>query len=194
LPNNQTCESIDDHLQAVILTSESYKNLCKEIEEEDAHSPSYNPQSLQYLDAIIREGLRISMANPTRVPRVTPPQGFNFTLNDGRQIHIPAGTLVSLQIYTLHFNAAVFPDPFAFKPERWLNKPTPEMQRDFIPFGLGPRQCIARNLATQELFLAVRAMARERLLAGARPIGEKIEILEWFNSRVVGEKIEIAWE
>jgi hypothetical protein len=134
------------------------------------------------------------MANPTRLPRVTSPQGFSFTLNDGRQIHIPAGTLVSLQIYTLHFNAAVFPDPFAFKPERWLNKPTPEMQRDFIPFGLGPRQCIARNLATQELFLAVRAMARERLLAGARPIGEKIEILEWFNSRVVGEKIEIAWE
>ena len=180
--------------QVAILIPERYKKLCEEIDEADAHSTSYNPQSMQYLDAVIREGLRISMANPTRLPRVTPPRGFSFTLNDGRQYRIPAGTLVSLQIYTLHFNPDVFIDPFAFNPERWLNSPTSEMQRDFIPFGLGPRQCIARNLATQELFLAVRAIARARLLDGARPVGEKIEILEWFNSRVIGEKIELAWE
>ena len=68
------------------------------------------------------------------------------------------------------------------------------MQRDWIPFGLGPRQCIARNLATQELFLAVRAIAREGVLEGAKAVVKRIEILEWFNSRVKGERMELVWE
>ena len=173
--------------------SYSYANLCKEIAEADIQDTAYNPQSLPYLEAVIREGLRISMANPTRLPRVAPPQGFNFTAKAGKQYFIPGGTLVGLQIYTLHFNPDVYPDPFAFKPERWLEGPTKEMQRDWIPFGLGPRQCIARNLAMQELFLAVRAIARGRVLHGAKAVGEKIETLEWFNSRVIGEKIELTW-
>ena len=134
------------------------------------------------------------MANPTRLPRVVPPQGFNFTAHDGKNFLIPAGTLVGLQIYSLHFNEKVFPEPFEFKPSRWMDNPTPEMQRDWIPFGLGQRQCIARNLATQELFLAVREIARANALEGAKAVGEKIEILEWFNSKVKGERIDLVWE
>lgn len=186
--------SVMINITPTLLTTCSYDALCKEVVEADAQSLSYNPQSLRYLDAVIREGLRISMANPTRLPRVVPPQGFNFTANNGTRYSIPAGTLASLQIYTLHFNPDVYPDPFSFKPERWLDNPTTEMQRDFIPFGLGPRQCIARNLATQELFLAVRAIAREKVLDGAKPISDRIEILEWFNSRVVGERIDLIWK
>ena len=179
--------------KGVKLIASSYANLCNEIADADMQNATSNPQSLPYLDAVIREGLRISMANPTRLPRVTPPQGLKFTADDGKQYFIPGGTLVGLQIYTLHFNAEVFPDPFAFKPKRWLEGPTKEMQRDWIPFGLGPRQCIARNLAMQELFLAVRAIARDRVLDGAKAVGDKIEILEWFNIRVIDEKIELVW-
>lgn len=71
---------------------------------------------------------------------------------------------------------------------------TLEMQRDFIPFGLGARQCIARNLAMAELTLAGRAMVEEGVLEGAKPVGEEVEIVEWFNSHVIGEKIELVWE
>lgn len=95
--------------------------------------------------------------------------------------------------YTLHLNPTTFPDPFAFKPERWLEDPTPEMQRDWIPFGMGSRQCIARNLAMTELFLATRALARTNVLEGAEAVGEKIEMMEWFNSRIKGERIEVWW-
>ena len=77
-------------------------------------------------------------------------------------------------------------------PERWENG-TPEMNRDHIPIGLGARQCIARNLATMELSIALDKLVRRDVLKGARAVGEKIEILEWFNSKVKGEKIEIAW-
>jgi len=66
------------------------------------------------------------------------------------------------------------------------------MQRDWFAFGLGQRQCIARNLAQFELQLAVRAIAREGLLENTRAEG-KIEMMEWFNSKIKEEKIEIAW-
>jgi len=134
------------------------------------------------------------MANPTRLPRIVPLQGFRFEACNKQQYYLPPGTQVGLQIYTMHFNADVYPDPFAFKPERWLDNPTPEMQRDWIPFGLGARQCIARNLALMELLLATRALARENVLEGAKTVGEKIELMEWFNSKVKGEKIELVWQ
>ncbi len=100
---------------------------------------------------------------------------------------------MSARIFTLHFNTKVFPDPHAFRPERWLDNPTPEMQRDWIPFGVGSRQCIARNLATVELFLGVRATARHNVLEGAEAVGEKIEMMKWFNSKIKGEKVELFW-
>ena len=72
--------------------------------------------------------------------------------------------------------------------------PSKEMIRDWIPFGLGPRQCIARNLAMHEMRLATAAVARAGILKGARVVKERIEVVEWFNAKVVGEKIEIVWE
>lgn len=68
------------------------------------------------------------------------------------------------------------------------------MSRDWIPFGLGPRQCIARNLATRELVLATKALAVSGVLEGARVVGEKVEVVEWFNARVKGGKVEVFWE
>lgn len=170
-----------------------YDKLCSEVKEADRISSHYNPQSLPYLDAVVREGLRIAMANPTRLPRIVPPGGFTFTSYDGRSHHFPAGTQIGSQIFSLHFDRSVFPDPFKFKPERWLEDPSLEMQRNFFAFGLGQRACIARSLATQELLLTVRAVAREGVLKGARAVGDGIEILEWFNSRVKGGRIDIAW-
>ncbi|KAF2810065.1 cytochrome P450 [Mytilinidion resinicola] len=151
-------------------------------------NPDSSPQSLPYLTGIVKEGLRLSMANPTRMPRVVPSSGY--TLPGGQ--FLPPSTVVGLQPYTLHHNPAVFPSPNEFIPERW-DDATPEMLRDSIPFGLGSRACIARNLATVELYIAVDAIVRDGLLEGASPCKSKIEILEWFNSKVIGEKIEIRW-
>ena len=44
-----------------------------------------------------------------------------------------------------------------------------------------------------ELTLACCAVIESGVLDGAKAVGEKIEILEWFNSKVVDEKIEIIW-
>lgn len=170
-----------------------YKKLQQEILEAEEKDPEYNPQNLKFLDAVIREGLRISLANATRFARQVPPSGFTYTTLDGqRSYHLPGGTNVGMQPFTLHFNPSVFPDPREFKPERWED-PMKEMLRDYIPFGLGPRQCIARNLAMVELVYAVRALGRSGVLEGARGVGEKVEVLEWFNSKVVGGVVEVEW-
>ena len=68
------------------------------------------------------------------------------------------------------------------------------MQRDWVPFGNGTRACIARNLATAELFMAVERLVAADGLRGARAVGERIEIFEWFNAKVRGGKIELVWE
>ena len=80
-----------------------------------------------------------------------------------------------------------------FKPERWLDGPSAEMQRDWIPFSLGLRACLARNLAQLELLLAVREIVRQDLLEGTRAIGGELEMYEWFSSRLVRERLELVW-
>jgi cytochrome P450 len=164
----------------------SYNRLRAEIFQADDLSP--NLQTLPYLNAVIREGLRMGMSTPTRLPRIVPQSGWSF-----QNHHLPGGTLVGCQPHTLHFNPDVFPDPFAFKPERWLNDSTPEMHRDWIPFSLGARGCIARNLAWMELQFAVYEVVRQDVLKGATVLDQEIRIHEWFNSGLIGGRLELVW-
>lgn len=127
------------------------------------------------------------MANPTRLPRVVPPQGWNYGV-----YHIPAKTVVGVAAFELHFDPNVFPQPDKFLPERWLNA-TSEMNTSLMPFGKGARSCLARNLATAELFIATAAIVRANVLQGAKRVKETIETYQWFNCQVKGKAIELIW-
>jgi cytochrome P450 len=150
--------------------------------------PDADPQTLPYLSSVIKEGLRLSMANPTRLPRIVSAGGL---LVPGLPF-IPAGTSVGVSAYTLHFNDAVFKDAHQFVPERW-SSPTEAMLRDSMPWGAGPRQCIARTLATAELFWAVQEVVKQDVLRGAKAVKDEVKILEWFNSKVIDERLELVW-
>lgn len=130
------------------------------------------------------------MANPTRLPRVVPHGGWAF-----KSTHIPAGSIVGCSAHELHHNAIAFPSPFEFKPERWLDgNAAVETNKSFFAFGAGSRACIARNLATMELYLATERLVESNVLHGAKPCQAKVEVYEWFNSSVKGHKIELVWE
>jgi cytochrome P450 len=95
--------------------------------------------SLPYLNAVIRETLRLYNPLPASEPRSI---GMDRVI-DGFQI--PAGTVVNMSPYSLHRHANVFEDPLRFHPERWLNSSPDklvEMNRWFWAFSSGGRMCI----------------------------------------------------
>jgi cytochrome P450 len=164
---------------------DTYAKLRKEIIE----NPDIDPQTLPYLSGVVKEGLRLSMANPTRLPRIVSQVGLSVP----GLPHVPTGASVGVSAYSVHFNDKVFDNAQAFRPERWA-KPSDDMLRDFFAWGAGPRQCIARNLATAELYWAVQELVKEDVLQGAKVVKDNIDILEWFNSKVIDEKIELVWD
>lgn len=79
---------------------------------------------------------------------------------------VKKGTLVFLDLYSLHRDAEVYPEPDVFRPERFLEDGgTSRAHRfSYLPFGAGPHVCIGSTLALTEgaVFTAVLA-ARLRL-------------------------------
>lgn len=112
--------------------------------------------ALPLLHAIIVETLRLHAPIPGLEPRITPPGGCTLA-----GYRVPGKVRVSAMPYALHRNRDVFPEPEAWRPERWLKASETEMKemlRWFWAFGSGGRMCIGSNLAMQEMKLIVAAI------------------------------------
>ena len=168
----------------ILLTPPRHDRLRKEILEHVGSEVDI--QQLPYLTGVVKEGMRLAPAN-ARLPRVVPENGWHF---DGH--YFPPGTVVGVAPPQLFMNPEVYQEPMAFRPERWA-KPSTEMQRDLTPFSVGIRQCIAKNLATAELFMAVKQVAESDVLRGAQPHKDKIETYEWFNMAFKGNRVDLVW-
>lgn len=94
---------------------------------------------LPYLDAVIKETLRLYSPLPAPEPRSLPSKQVSI---DGYMI--PARTVVSISPYVLHRNLDVFKDPLQFNPDRWLDpsQDLAEMKKLFWAFSSGGRMCI----------------------------------------------------
>ncbi|KAK5661191.1 hypothetical protein OQA88_11082 [Cercophora sp. LCS_1] len=166
---------------------DKYAALRKEFLDASEYSDPINAQSLPYLQAVIKEGLRLSMPSPARLPRVLGSGGLTV-----QGYHLPAGTNVGLGALQLHLNPDVFPEPEKFLPERWENS-TPEMRRDWVPFGMGVRSCIGRGLSNVVIFEAMKAVVEADVLAGARAVDDKIEVKEWTIAKLTKGEILLVW-
>jgi cytochrome P450 len=119
-------------------------------------------ESEEYLDAVIKETLRIRPVVPGVVRKLTAPYEL-----DGRTL--PAGVRVAPNIYLTHHRPDVYPDPEAFRPERFLEG-GPDTY-SWIPFGGGIRRCLGASFALYEMKIVIPAILRNVDLAavGARP-------------------------
>ena len=121
------------------------------------------PRGEEYLDAVVREALRL---HPI-VPMVARLAMKDVRIGDREY---PAGTVLAPNIYLVHTNPAAWPDPFAFDPRRFLGaKISPY---EFLPFGGGVRRCIGMAFALFEMKEVLRRIVsrcRLQLAKGYRP-------------------------
>lgn len=114
--------------------------------------------NLPYLRACIDEALRLNPPVGSVLGRMVTEPGINV---DG--VYYPPGVEIGVAPFALHHNAEYFPDPYTFRPERWIvddqagfTKEVVQRQHSaFCAFSIGPRNCIGKNLAYVELSLAL---------------------------------------
>ncbi|KAI8584443.1 hypothetical protein K450DRAFT_216439 [Umbelopsis ramanniana AG] len=106
-------------------------------------------KNLPYLNAVINETMRIKPVAMGGLPRET---DRDYIL--GGKYHIPKNILISAHIYACQVDPEYWPEPLAFKPERWLEGSDIPADKDaFFPFSSGSRNCIGKNFAWMEMRL-----------------------------------------
>lgn len=116
---------------------------------------------LTYMRACIDEALRMAPPVPAHLPREVLPGGLTI---DGA--HLPAGTIVGTPIWSIHHNKEYYPEPFNYRPERWIIDEKSGVTADsvatarsaFTPFSLGSRGCIGKSVAYMELTLTLATL------------------------------------
>ncbi|KAJ9521287.1 hypothetical protein QJQ45_023003 [Haematococcus lacustris] len=135
----------------------------------EAVQPHHLPK-LRYLEAVLQETLRLH------------PPVWAFDRQAAQQDELPGGvqivqgSYILLSPYALHRQPDLFPEPDAFKPERFLEGGSaaalPRFQ--YIPFGGGGRSCIGSTFAMYEMKVLLatwlKAFPRLRLHPSALPV------------------------
>jgi cytochrome P450 family 110 len=110
---------------------------------------------LPYLSAVIAETLRMHPAVPIVLRKLVAPRTISG-------VQRAAGDIVGIAVPAVHFNPELFPDPYHFRPERFLARnPTPF---EYMPFGGGYRRCLGATFAMYELAVAIGTTMRKVVL------------------------------
>ncbi|KIW12757.1 hypothetical protein PV08_07943 [Exophiala spinifera] len=157
-------------LSAILYNLLKYPNTMKKLRreiEEHCLNPEISfkeSQSMPYLQAVMKEALRICPATGLPLWRVVPE-------GEGVEIcghYFPPGTTVGINTWCAHYNEDVFgPDAKEFRPERWLEaekeggERLKNMEAYYMPFGLGSRTCIGRHISTLEMSKLIPQIVRD---------------------------------
>jgi cytochrome P450 len=156
--------------------------LAKAVQAADA-SATGDPAGDEYLDAVVKETLRIRpiifssgrvLAEPTEV---------------GGYL-LPAGVLVDVSIGLVHAKAELYPDPDRFDPDRMLGatlSPT-----TWLPYGGGNRRCLGATFASVEMRVILREILRRVELSTTTAADEKQKLKHVTFVPHRGAQIEVA--
>jgi cytochrome P450 len=116
-----------------------------------------------YLEAVIHEGLRHRPVLEDNAPRLTKREvtigGWTY----------PEGVVLSNNAFLIHHDPAIYPDPWAFRPERFLDRAPGTYT--FLPFGGGRRRCLGASFAMLEMRIVLRTLLRDATL---EPLGTPV--------------------
>jgi cytochrome P450 len=118
----------------------------------------------EYLTATIQEIMRrrpvLINAEPRLVKQPIEIGGFTY----------PPGVILFANAYLVHHDPQIYPEPYAFRPERFLENPPGTYT--WIPFGGGRRRCLGANFALLEMKLVLRTVLRQ---VEPLPVSEEFE-------------------
>ncbi|MGW4093408.1 cytochrome P450 [Nocardia sp. NPDC004750] len=111
-----------------------------------------------YLDAVVAETMRIRPVSP-----FTGRRALRDTVVNG--VHVPKGAIVIVPILLIHESPRHYPDPMAFRPERFLDEPP--NGRTWLTFGAGAHRCLGAQFALAEARILFRTILEHRRIGAA---------------------------
>jgi cytochrome P450 len=140
--------------ERLVRTPHAYDRLRDEVRSGD------EARAAAEVEAVLQEAMRSRPVIPIVGRRVTVPWRLG-------EYAVPAGTPISVSTLLLHHREDLYPEPFAFRPERWHgHRPG---TYEWIPFGGGTRRCLGAALAMAEMRIVLDAMAARLELEAADP-------------------------
>nr|CAH0104368.1 unnamed protein product [Daphnia galeata] len=127
-----------------------------------------------YIDQVINEALRVYPP----VPRVERECNKDVTYNG---IEIKKGTMITVPTFALHYDPDNYADPETFNPDRWSNDNKAERNPyTFLPFGMGPRNCVGMRFALEEIKIALCTIVIQFRFFPVRETPEKMQFEKGF--------------
>ncbi|XP_077491368.1 cytochrome P450 3A12-like isoform X2 [Amblyomma americanum] len=130
---HQPNQTVDTNAEAELLSSTPPDSVTSELDEDVI-------MSLERLDMVVREGLRLYPAIPVMIMR----QCSEDTTILGQ--FIPAGITLVSPTWHIHRDPEIWPEPERFLPDRFSAERRECLPSTYYPFGLGPRICVAHRL------------------------------------------------
>ncbi|KXN74689.1 cytochrome P450, partial [Conidiobolus coronatus NRRL 28638] len=157
---DSTANSLTWALYELLKNLEAYELVEKEILEE---FPNFNEpitvdkvkSNCKYLEAAILESMRLYPAVAGGMERVVPEDGITV---DG--YFLPDNTIISHPIYNQHHDPKNWKNPKSYDIQRWIGEDKEKNKAQLMTFGAGPRSCIARDLAWNEIILVFANIIR----------------------------------
>ncbi|KAJ7460263.1 cytochrome P450 [Mycena latifolia] len=152
-----TISSLGTFVLAMLVNPDAQRRAQAEIDSITGgkYLPDFGDEaSLPYVSALVKEVLRWKNVTPLAVPHLL------TTDNEYRGYRLPAGSMVLGNTWAILHDEVMYPEPHAFKPERFLSdgKMNPAVRDPDAAFGFGRRVCPGRHLATSSVWITVVSM------------------------------------
>ncbi|KAJ7873152.1 cytochrome P450 [Mycena leptocephala] len=181
-----TVSALGTFILAMLSNPEAQKKAQAEIDSvvQKGHLPDFDDEeSLPYVSAVVKEVLRWRSVAPIGVPHFLPVE------DEYRGYRLPAGSIVIANIWAILHDEVMYPDPYAFKPERFIldEKPNPALRNPDAAFGFGRRVCPGRHMATSSVWITIASILATFDITKA--VGEDGKVIEpdheYFSALVI---------